>query len=260
MNCSALTIWLSQPCWVSGNWIGVAGTNRATVWAELLSSGYSTATRLTRWEMRRGVRPKKMIEGCQCSVPYLDAYIKMIWTDFWLSSVHFPGNFHPSNGFFQIFQGWNWGNVHLDAASTLRSLHDAWTPGKFVLAFNGVLSNTSHLVLRCDCCGVESLVKDTPFDCWWVSKLVWGHLDQILCNKSWWIWIWWIWNLFKKHKLGFKSHEFCTAVPYKIVCFYMILLPTAMVVHWGPNVVRALNLGPSMGEDMGPVFFFGLDS
>ena len=50
--------------------------------------------------------------------------------------------------------------------STLRSLHDAWTPGKFVLAFNGVLSNTSHLVLHCDrCCGVESLVKDTLFDC-----------------------------------------------------------------------------------------------
>lgn len=36
----------------------------------------------TRWEMWRGVRTKKMIEGCQCSVPYLDAYIKMIWTDF----------------------------------------------------------------------------------------------------------------------------------------------------------------------------------
>ena len=26
-----------------------------------------------------------------------------------------------------------------------RSLHDAWVPGKFVLAFNGVLSNTSPL-------------------------------------------------------------------------------------------------------------------
>lgn len=59
---------------------------------------------LTRWEMWRGVRTKKMIEGCQCSVPYLDAYIKMIWTDFWLSSVHFPGNFHPSNGFFRSFR------------------------------------------------------------------------------------------------------------------------------------------------------------
>ena len=110
---------------------------------------------LTRWEMWRGVRTKKMIEGCQCSVPYLDAYIKMIWTDFdYHQYIFLVISALPL--VFSDLSGLTWGNVHLDAATTtLRSLHDAWTPGKFVLAFNGVLSNTSHLVLRCDrCCGV----------------------------------------------------------------------------------------------------------
>eukprot|EP00435_Cladocopium_sp_Y103_P000567 s3160_g1.t1 len=32
--------------------------------------------------------------------------------------------------------------------ATAQSLHDAWVPGKFVLAFNGVLSNTSPKVVR----------------------------------------------------------------------------------------------------------------
>ena len=31
---------------------------------------------------------------------------------------------------------------------SFRSLHDAWVPGKFVLAFNGVLSNTSALEMQ----------------------------------------------------------------------------------------------------------------
>lgn len=34
-----------------------------------------------------------------------------------------------------------------------RSLHDAWAPGKFVLAFNGVLSNTSAWAERVDAPG-----------------------------------------------------------------------------------------------------------
>lgn len=159
MNCSALTIWLSQPCWYQG--IGVAGTNRATVWAELLSSGYSTATRINTMGDVTGCQDEENDWRMSMFSSLSGCLHQNVLNRFWLSSVHFPVNFHPSNGFFRSFQGWLPGKCSpWCSASTLRSLHDAWTPGKFVLAFNGVLSNTSHLVLRCDRCrGVERLFK-----------------------------------------------------------------------------------------------------
>lgn len=146
-------LWLfDYPNLVGYQGIGVAGTNRATVWAELLSSGYSTATRINTMGDVTGCQDEENDWRMSMFSSLSGCLHQNDLNRFWLSSLHFPGNFHPSTGFFRSFRVGKRGNVHLDAASTLRSLHDAWTPGKFVLAFNGVLSNTSHLVLRCDCC------------------------------------------------------------------------------------------------------------
>lgn len=98
-------LWLfDYPNLVGYQGIGVAGTNRATVWAELLSSGYSTATRINTMGDVTGCQDEEndwrmsMFSSLSGSLHQNDL------NRFWLSSLHFPGNFHPSTGFFRSFR------------------------------------------------------------------------------------------------------------------------------------------------------------